>query len=187
MDYKIIAVDFDGTLCENDWPNIGRPITAVIDWIKERKREGSKIILWTCREGKKLTEAVNWCWRHDLIFDAVNQNVPEIIESFGMDCRKIYADIYIDDLSFNHRPKDINIPVTMRSVLDDLIAFGYQVKMTEERHGLLNVTIRKDAFNCVAKALLNGSDSEENEQICIDTLLSCKRVLDEKLRLGVLE
>lgn len=93
----IIAVDFDGTLCENKYPNIGAMNTYLIDLLKKRQKVGDKIILWTCRVGKKLQEAINKCKEHGLIFDAVNENVPEIIKSFGSDTRKIFADEYIDD------------------------------------------------------------------------------------------
>lgn len=49
MDNKIIAVDFDGTLCENQWPEIGEPKKEVITYLKERQTAGDKLILWTCR------------------------------------------------------------------------------------------------------------------------------------------
>lgn len=97
MKTKIIAVDFDGTLCQNAWPEIGEPIKPVIDHIKYAQFTGAKIILWTCRTGEKLEAAVAWCRDHRLIFDAVNENLPEIVKAFGGDCRKIYADEYIDD------------------------------------------------------------------------------------------
>lgn len=93
----IIAVDFDGTLCENKYPEIGEPNNALLDELKIRKRNGSKIILWTCRVGDKLEQAIDWCRDHGLIFDAVNQNLPEIVESFGGDPRKVFAHEYIDD------------------------------------------------------------------------------------------
>lgn len=95
--YHIIAVDFDGTLCENKYPNIGAMNTYLIDLLKKRQKVGDKIILWTCRVGKKLQEAIDKCKEHGLIFDAVNENIPEIIKSFGSDTRKIFADEYIDD------------------------------------------------------------------------------------------
>ena len=94
---KIIAVDFDGTLCENEWPNIGAANFELIMYLKREQRKGSKIILWTCRTGNKLKLALDWCTSHDLIFDAVNDNVPEAVESFGGDSRKIFAHEYIDD------------------------------------------------------------------------------------------
>ena len=59
--------------------------------------KGHKIILWTCRTGDKLDAAVKWCKEFDLEFDAINSNLPEIIEKFGSDNRKIYADYYLDD------------------------------------------------------------------------------------------
>lgn len=95
---KIIAVDFDGTLCENKWPEIGEPNWDLIyNLIEQKEKYGTKLILWTCRVGDKLKEAVDWCKERTLIFDAVNENLPEIIEMMGGDTRKIYADEYIDD------------------------------------------------------------------------------------------
>lgn len=94
---KIIAVDFDGTLCKNAWPNIGPANEDVIEYIKECKSQGDKIILWTCRCDERLEEALRWCKVQGLEFDAVNNNVPEAIARFGGDSRKIYADEYIDD------------------------------------------------------------------------------------------
>lgn len=95
----VIAVDFDGTLCESRWPDIGPPREAVIEYLRERQRQGDRIILWTCREKEMLTAAVMWCLRHGLKFDAVNENLPERIEQYGNDCRKIGADEYWDDRS----------------------------------------------------------------------------------------
>ena len=97
MNNKIIAVDFDGTLCENNWPGIGEPRQAVIDYVLDQQRQGAKLILWTNRTGKRLGEAVNWCSGHGIEFDALNANLPEMIEAFGNDCRKVFANEYIDD------------------------------------------------------------------------------------------
>lgn len=94
---QIIAVDFDGTLCEDKWPEIGRPNARLIRDLILRKEAGAKIILWTCRTGVMLVEAVDWCYNKGLTFDAINNNVPEAIERFGGDCRKIFADVYYDD------------------------------------------------------------------------------------------
>ena len=98
-DYKILAVDFDGTLCFSQWPGLGEPNLSLIEKLKENKRSGDKLILWTCREGKLLDDAVNWCEENGLYFDAINENLQEIIEVFGGNSRKISADIYIDDKS----------------------------------------------------------------------------------------
>lgn len=93
----IYAIDFDGTLCENTWPDIGSPKQSVIDHCKRLKADGHKLILWTCREGARLDAAVEWCKARGLTFDAVNANLPEQIELYGNDSRKIGADYYIDD------------------------------------------------------------------------------------------
>ena len=99
MESKIIAVDFDGTLCTNCYPYIGDANLILIDYLKIQKENGSKIILWTCRAGQLLDDAVTWCKKQGLTFDAVNENLPEIIETFGSDTRKIFANEYIDDLA----------------------------------------------------------------------------------------
>lgn len=95
----IIAVDFDGTLCDSAWPDIGEPHVGVIAYCIAVHAAGWKLILWTNRTGKELQAAVDWCRMHHLEFDAVNENLPECIEAFGGDCRKIFADYYIDDKS----------------------------------------------------------------------------------------
>lgn len=100
MDHLIaIATDFDGTLCEEKWPEIGEPNWEIINYLKFRRDSGAKIILWTCRTGQLLVNAVEWCKGVGLEFDAVNANLPEVIECFGGDSRKISATEYIEDLA----------------------------------------------------------------------------------------
>ena len=94
---KLIAVDFDGTLCTDAYPLIGEANLHLINLLKNVQKKGCKLILWTCRSGLPLEDAIAWCGMHGLYFDAVNQNVPEIIERYGHDSRKITADLYVDD------------------------------------------------------------------------------------------
>lgn len=96
----IIAVDFDGTLCSYKNPGIGEPKLEVIKRVKELAI-GNFLILWSCRKGKALKEAVKWCEQYGLKFDAVNKNVPGVKSS-----RKIYADLYIDDKADNSLIKE---------------------------------------------------------------------------------
>ena len=91
------ATDFDGTIFEEAWPAIGKPIPKVIAWLKNEQKQGKKIGLWTCREGAMLVEAVNACAEQGLYFDCINKNLPERIELFSTDPRKIGADHYLDD------------------------------------------------------------------------------------------
>jgi hypothetical protein len=94
---KIYAFDFDGTLCREAYPAIGKPNKSMIYFVKKLKNRGHRIILWTCRCGKPLEEAVEWCRNQGIIFDAVNANLPETLQRYGSDPRKITADYYIDD------------------------------------------------------------------------------------------
>lgn len=96
-EYRIIAVDFDGTLCVDRYPQIGAPNWYLIRMLKELQREGCLLVLWTCRCGEKLQQAVDWCGKLGLVFDKVNENTDEILAKYGSDSRKIYADVYIDD------------------------------------------------------------------------------------------
>lgn len=96
---KVIAVDFDGCLCESKWPDIGEARQDVINELLRQQAEGAKLILWTCREGADLQAAIMWCLKHDLKFDAVNDNLEESKEYFGNNSRKIWASEYWDDKS----------------------------------------------------------------------------------------
>ncbi len=92
----IIAIDYDGTLCEDKYPQIGEPKLQVIEWVKNQRKAGHKLILWTCREGQVLVDAVNWCYKHGIEFDAINENIPET-KYLYVGKSKIIADIYLDD------------------------------------------------------------------------------------------
>lgn len=97
----IIAVDFDGVLCENKFPEIGPPCYDVISSIRELMDMGHEVVLWTTRNGEELTAAVNWCKDRGLHFCAVNGPAPsnekEYRDKYPTQSRKIYADVYIDD------------------------------------------------------------------------------------------
>lgn len=95
--YQIFAVDFDGTLSFGQWPGVGLANEELFCFLKQIKKQGDKIILWTCRENDCLEEAVRWCRYLGLEFDAVNSNLPEKIAEYGADSRKISCDYYIDD------------------------------------------------------------------------------------------
>ena len=94
---KIYAVDFDGTLHDKEYPELGEPNAELFKYLLQRQQSGDKIILWTCREGKKLEEAVIYCRAHGLNPDAVNGNIHANKEKYKNNCRKVYADYYIDD------------------------------------------------------------------------------------------
>ena len=88
---------YDGALCYSKWPELDQPNLALIEYLQEWKRNGNKLILRTCRAGEALSKAVEWCREQNFEFDAVNDNLPEIIEFYGHNGRKISCDYYIDD------------------------------------------------------------------------------------------
>lgn len=100
----IIAVDFDGTLVEDAFPNIGKPKTLAFETLKQLQNEGHLLILWTYRYGKKLDEAVQFCKQKGIQFYAVNKSYPEEEFDENSCSRKIHADVFIDDRNINGLP-----------------------------------------------------------------------------------
>ncbi len=91
-----IAVDFDGTLVEDEYPKIGKPILFAFDTLKKLQENGHRLILWTYRKGSALDEAVQFSENQGVIFYAVNKSFPEEIYDPKYS-RKINADFFIDD------------------------------------------------------------------------------------------
>ena len=98
---SIYAVDFDKTLTigSYEFPDTGIPNIGLFHFLIEKQRSGHSIILWTCRAGHDLDVAVAYCRNMGLEFDAVNDNLPKIIEAYSVNSRKVFADYYIDDRS----------------------------------------------------------------------------------------
>ena len=97
----IVAVDFDGVLCVNRFPEIGPPQYEVISLVRQLIDAGCEVVLWTTRSGEELTAAVDWCGDRGLHFSNVNgpapSNAAEYEDKYPTQSRKIYADVYIDD------------------------------------------------------------------------------------------
>jgi len=99
-----IAVDFDGTIVEHKYPEIGKTLLFAFETLKQLQKQGHKLILWTYRTGKELEEAVNFCKENGVEFYAVNKNFPEEQFEEQSISRKIFADIYIDDRNIGGFP-----------------------------------------------------------------------------------
>lgn len=110
---KVIAVDFDGTLFElGEFPEFGNPRWDVINAIKQEKKNGTAIILWTCRTGDDLASAIDACQSVGIEFDAVNDSLGEWKAQFKNNPHKIGATEYWDD-------KAIRIGIGPQISLDD--------------------------------------------------------------------
>lgn len=100
----IIAVDFDGTIVEHEYPKIGNPIPFAIETLLEIQKDGHKLILWTVRRGDLLQEAVDYCAESGLFFYAENENYRgETIEKSEYS-RKLKSDLFIDDRNLGGLP-----------------------------------------------------------------------------------
>ena len=100
-----IAVDFDGTIVTNKYPEIGTERSFAVQTLKMLQEEGHRLILWTCRRDDELTDALNWCKERGLEFYAVNRDFPEENEITSLSyTRKIKADMFIDDRNLGGLP-----------------------------------------------------------------------------------
>lgn len=99
-----IAVDFDGTIVEHCYPEIGNEVPFAIDTLKMLSKEGHRLVLWSVREGHLLDEAVAWCRERGLEFYAVNKDFPEETRKHDNYSRKLKADLFIDDRNVGGLP-----------------------------------------------------------------------------------
>jgi len=100
-----IGVDFDGTIVEDRFPEIGPETPFATDTLKMLVKEHHRLILWTVREGKYLEDAVNWCRERGVEFYAVNRDYPEETTDNNQHfSRKIKADVWIDDRNLGGLP-----------------------------------------------------------------------------------
>ena len=93
----LIAVDFDGTIVEDNYPSIGKAKMFAFETLKQLQSDGHRLILWTYRHGRKLDQAVAFCKENGIEFYSVNKSYPEEEDSDLKSSRKINADIFIDD------------------------------------------------------------------------------------------
>ena len=99
-----IAVDFDGTIVEHRYPEIGREIPLATDTLTMHTKEGHRLILWSVREGKLLDEAVEWCRERGVEFYAVNKDYPEEGREDRNYSRKLKVEMFIDDRNVGGLP-----------------------------------------------------------------------------------
>jgi hypothetical protein len=133
-----IAVDFDGTIVEHEYPKIGKEKLFAFRTLKELEKQGARLIMWTFRTGKELEEAVEYCRINGIEFYAINRNYPEEVmnESIG---RKIDAGIYIDDKNLGGFPG-------WSEVWQVLNPYELQEKLAEKRISSVRKNILKRLF-----------------------------------------
>lgn len=111
---KIIAVDFDGCIVTNRFPEVGKINEKLVNDLREEKKKGTIIIIWTCRSGKYIKPMVNFLNENKIPFDYINENVPWLPFETS---RKIYADYYYDDRAVLYKAEE-DSPEKVRMVIE---------------------------------------------------------------------
>lgn len=136
----IIAVDFDGTIVEHKYPEIGKPIPFAIETLLQLQKDRHTLILWTVREGDLLQEAVDYCSEQGLSFFAANENYPG--ENREKAARKLNADMFIDDRNLGGLPDWGVIYNAVKATVNNQNALG----VLAGESSLLDVPKRKRRF-----------------------------------------
>lgn len=107
MDKKlVVAVDFDGTIVNDKFPEIGNIKTKTVELMKKLKEKGHLVIVWTCRSGHNLDDAVDFLNKNNILYDYINENPQDPYAIAGWQGRKVFCDIYLDDRAVNIKDID---------------------------------------------------------------------------------
>ena len=101
-----ISIDYDDTIVYQDFPNSGTIKPNAKEVINRLYDDGHHILIWTCRAFDKLEIAKNYLIECGIKFHLINENLPNNIEQYGGDTRKMSAHIYIDDRQLGGIPDD---------------------------------------------------------------------------------
>ena len=127
-------MDFDGTIVEHRYPEIGREIPFAIDTLKMLIADRHKVILWTVREGKLLDDAVEWCRERGVEFYAVNKDYPEEKKEYNNHfSRKIKAEVWIDDRNLGGLPDwgEMYTMIKEHKSFEDMIAEARKTRLSD--------------------------------------------------------
>jgi len=91
--FRFYAFDFDGTIVENNFPEIGEIIDGTIERMNRAWQFLSNIIIiWSCRSGDYENQMRAFLLKNKIPFDFINRN-----PMFNMGSPKIFAHEYLDD------------------------------------------------------------------------------------------
>lgn len=86
-----LAIDFDDTIY--DWKSKGYTCNLVVDLVKRcQDKLNAKVLLYTCRQGAMLDEAVKYCETVGINLYGVNDN-PD----YPKNGSKMYYNVLLDD------------------------------------------------------------------------------------------
>lgn len=144
-----IAVDFDGTIVEHRYPQIGEERPFAIETLKQLIQDRHKLILWSVREGTLLDEAVAWCKERGVEFYAVNRDYPEEEKSHKSYSRKLKVDLFIDDRNLGGVPdwgtiyRMINEKLTYEDLYQDHEPHGHRSRPSSAKKGFWSKLFQK--------------------------------------------
>lgn len=154
---RAIAVDFDGCLCDHGWPGPVKPNWHVINRLKAEKAAGSLIVLWTARQREDMTEALRLSEEWGVQYDAVNEDLPQTVETYGPG-KKVFATEYWDDRA---RPVQDGVlrvsPYKMATVCKKSAQMGGPVAACDNAKQLIN-----ELFEKLCPAHMYGEDTQRD-------------------------
>lgn len=139
MKSYIIAVDFDGTIVEDAYPRIGKPMIFAFESLKQLQSQGHRLILWTYRSGKALEEAVEFCRENGVEFYAVNASFEEEEFNHATQSRKINADWFIDDRNLGGFPGWGEVVQIIEKRIEFSISTHGQEKKKKKKRGFFGI------------------------------------------------
>ena len=97
-----ICIDFDGTIADHRFPEIGPPVPGALEWMGKFQNAGARLILFTMRSdggrnGDVLTDAVNYIQGNGIQLYGINKNPTQV---HWTSSPKAYGQLYIDDAAF---------------------------------------------------------------------------------------
>lgn len=130
-----IAVDFDGTIVEDRYPEIGKERPFAIATLKQLSKDGHKLVLWSVREGKRLEQAVKWCEERGVRFFAVNRDYEDDELTSMHHSHKVKADIFIDDRNVGGLPDwgTIYQLISNKLTFEEYLAHGAGTQPTRKK------------------------------------------------------
>lgn len=93
----VLAIDFDGCIVEEAYPEIGELIPNAKQMINQLYLDGHYIIIWTCRTGEALLQAEVFLLEKGIRFHKINHHHPKDILKYKQFGPKVGADVYVDD------------------------------------------------------------------------------------------
>jgi hypothetical protein len=97
-----ICVDFDGTIVDHRFPEIGPPVPGALEWMQKWHQAGARLILFTMRSdggksGNALSLAVDYLRQNGIELYGINKNPTQV---HWTNSPKAYGNIYVDDAAF---------------------------------------------------------------------------------------